>query len=116
MRATPSLPDILQAVQRITGVTARDIRSAAIALHIRESRMLAIFVASQCFNIGATEIANGLNLNWRTVSRAIAHLKSATRIAPELVDKVEEEVESILDAKRHPLPECLRQSLSMEAH
>jgi hypothetical protein len=115
MLATPTIPDILLAVQRVTRIEARDIRSAAIALPIREARMLAIFVASQCFNIGATEIANGLNLNWRTVSRAIAHLKSATRIAPELVDKVEDEVEVILAAKRHPLPECLRQPLSMEA-
>jgi orotate phosphoribosyltransferase-like protein len=114
MSRTPTIPDILIAVERVTHVGAREIRSAAIALHIRESRMLAIFVASQCFNIGATEIANGLNLNWRTVTRAIAHLKSATRINPDLVDKVEDEVESILATKRHSLPESIVQSLTME--
>jgi DNA-directed RNA polymerase subunit F len=113
MSRTPTIPDILIAVERVTHVGARDIRSAAIALHIREARMLAIFVASQCFNIGSTEIAHGLNLNWRTVSRAIAHLKSATRIDPDLVDKVEEEVDSILAAKRHPVTQSI-QPLSME--
>jgi len=113
---TPTIPDILIAVERVTHVGSREIRSAAIALPIREARMLAIFVASQCFNIGAADIANGLTLNCRTVSRALAHLKSATRIDPDLVDKVEDEVESILAAKRQPLPQCLRQPLSLEAH
>lgn len=96
MTRPPSISDILQAVERVTGVTIAELRSDRQSCAVITARKLAYFVASQCFNISQRDIAAGMNRERSSIANAINKLTAATEIDPELVDKVEEEVERML--------------------
>jgi chromosomal replication initiation ATPase DnaA len=97
---TPTMDDILLAVQRVKRVGVLDIKGSLGAPHVREARLLAYFVASQCFNKSHVVIGKAVNRSEATVGEAIRRLTRQTRFHPELVDAVEDEVSRILEAKR----------------
>lgn len=93
---TPTMSDILFAVQRITGVTIAEMRSDRQSENVMTARKLVYFVANQCFSLSHRDIGCALNGHHGSVGNMIRKLTEETGVDPELVDKVEDEVERIL--------------------
>lgn len=96
---TPTMDDILLAVQRVKRIGVLDIKGSLGAPHVREARLLAYFVASQCFNKSYAVIGKSVGRCESTVAEAVKRMTRQTRFHPELVDAVEDEVARIAQAR-----------------
>jgi hypothetical protein len=96
---TPTMDDILLAVERVTGVKPSQIKSNSVEYNAHRARLLTYFVASECFDIGATTIAKATDRTVNAVRRSVGRMRNTTLVSPESVDQVEEAVEWISKAR-----------------
>lgn len=100
MTSPVTIDDILLAVQRITHIGVRDIKGRGRTANVREARLLAYFVSSQCFSYSFAAIARRIGRDHTTVSAMVKKLVASRRFDPSLIDRVEDAATVIAAARR----------------
>lgn len=85
-----TIDDVLFAVQRVTHIGVRDLKGRGQSANVREARLLAYFVATQCFNISCAAVAKAVNRDSSTVAGMVRRMVQVTRFDPQLIDRGEE--------------------------
>ena len=100
MTSPVSINDVLLAVQRVTHVGVRDVKGRGQSVNVREARLLAYFVASQCFSYSFAAIARRIGRDHTTVSATVKKFVASRRFDPGLIDHVEDAAVVIAAARR----------------